>query len=193
MYRRPPEATTSGVPVKKGSLTLCVGVFVVTICRNLLPGLKHAFVRQRSSSQTTPIQRNCSGFLICGSRLGLNLPHCMAGTFACVLWQYVCIQEAIFDGPCLHQAGAIRCSALICHGIIEQICLHLKRHPLLLTLGWALLSSSDGATLPSLGRQSTYLSLAMTRDKATLDFYMACRPKGFGCKDEHWTVEVKSF
>ena len=67
-------------------------VFVVTICRNLLPGLKHAFVRQRSSSQTTAIQRNCSGLLTCGSRLGLNFSHCMAGHF-CLRTVTVCLHS----------------------------------------------------------------------------------------------------
>lgn len=92
MYRRPPDATTSGVPVKKVRWLSVLRVFVVTICRNLLPGLKHAFVRQRSSSQTTAIQRNCSGLLTCGSRLGLNFSHCMAGHF-CLRTVTVCLHS----------------------------------------------------------------------------------------------------
>ena len=67
-------------------------VFVVTICRNLLPGLNHAFVRQRSGSQTTAIQRNCSGHLSCGNRLDLNFWHCMAGHF-CLRTVTVCFHS----------------------------------------------------------------------------------------------------
>ena len=117
MYRRPPEATTSGVPEKKGSLTLCVGVFVVTICRNLLPGLKQSFVRQRSSSQTTAIQRNCSGLLTCGSRLGLNFSHCMAGHF--------CLRTVTV---CLHSRSNIWRSMLASGGSNTLFCPYLSRN-----------------------------------------------------------------